>query len=306
MATQDQKTTPQAAPPATTPKRFQEETVAKVLEKVNAFQETGELRLPTNYSPGNALKSAWLILQDTYDKNDKPVLEVCTQASIANALLDMVIKGLSPVKKQCYFVAYGNELSCDDSYFGDQLRAKRDGDVKDFKGHAVYQGDEFEFEHNELTGRTKIITHKSKLENQDPDKTAGAYVIVIFNDGSTHAVVMNMKQIQRSWAQGAAKGASPAHKNFPDRMAIKTVIGRACTEINNSTDDAALYLDGDNREDRPSLQVAKEITQGANKTAISMGNPPPKRTIAVEARPEPALETPPAPQTETVTEEPPY
>lgn len=306
MATQDQKTTPQAAPPATSPKKFQEETVAKVLEKVNAFQETGELRLPPFYVPGNALKSAWLILQDTLDKNDKPVLEVCTQASIANALLEMVIKGLNPVKKQCYFIAYGNELSCDDSYFGDQVRAKRDGQVKEFKGFAVYEGDEFAYEVNTDTGRTKILKHVQNLLNKDHEKTIGAYVIIIYEDGTSDAEVMSIKQIRQAWNQGPAKGNSPAHKNFTDQMAIKTVIGRACTKIVNGTDDAALYEKGPGDSDRPSLQVAKEIAQGANKTAISMGNPPAKKMIAVEARSEPAPEAPPATQTEATTEEPPY
>lgn len=301
-------TTMQAAPPATVSKRFQEETVAKVLEKVNAFQETGELKLPANYSPGNALRSAWLILQDTVDKDKKPVLEVCTPASIANALLEMVIKGVSPVKKQCYFVAYGNELSCDDSYFGDQVIAKRVGHVKEFNGFAVYEGDVFVFERNANTGRTKILKHESDIKNIDHEKVVGAYVIIVFEDGSTDAVVMSMKQVRQAWLQGAAKGASPAHKNFTDEMAIKSVVGRACKKIINSTDDADLFAKDEEREDRPAAQVQKEISQGANKAAISMSNPPPSKVIPVEAKstPAPEPESEPAPQQDPATDEPSY
>lgn len=273
-------------PPAAVPKKFQEETVAKVLEKVNAFKDNGEIRLPDNYVPGNALRSAWLILQDTVDKDKRPVLEVCTQASIANALLEMVIKGLSPVKKQCYFVAYGNELCLDEGYFGDQVIAKRVGNVKEFKGYAVYEGDQFEYERNEVTGRTKILGHKSSIENQDPDKVAGAYVIVLFNDGSSDAEVMSMKQIQRAWAQGQSKGQSPAHRNFADEMAIKTVIGRACKKIINSTDDADLFRQEVGSEDRPALQASKQIEQGANKLTIGMNNPAPKKIDLVGRTPE--------------------
>ena len=82
--------------------------VDTVLSKIKDFEEAGELKLPTNYSAANALKSAWLILQETKDRNDKPALVVCTKESVANALLDMVVQGLSPMKKQCYFIVYGS------------------------------------------------------------------------------------------------------------------------------------------------------------------------------------------------------
>lgn len=71
-----------------------------VLAKVNSFQQSGELRIPKDYSPENALKSAMLILQETKDRSNNPVLQSCTQASIANALLKMVVWGLSPLKNK--------------------------------------------------------------------------------------------------------------------------------------------------------------------------------------------------------------
>lgn len=89
-----------------------------VSEKVNEFLKSRQLDLPRNYSLDNALKSAYLTLNTVKDKNDKPVMtdgkltEVCTRASIANAVLDMVIQGLNPSKKQCYFIVYGKTLIC--------------------------------------------------------------------------------------------------------------------------------------------------------------------------------------------------
>ena len=82
----------------------QKDVVDSVLAKINTFEESGELKLPANYSAPNALKSAWLILQDAVDKNNQPVLVSCTRESIANSLLSMVVQGLSPVKNQCYFI----------------------------------------------------------------------------------------------------------------------------------------------------------------------------------------------------------
>ena len=256
-----------AATPATV-KRFHEETITRVLEKINQFKSAGEIRLPANYSPENALKSAWLILQDTVDRNDKPVLEVCTQASIANSLLDMVLKGLSPVKKQCYFIAYGNELSCDESYFGKEVAAKRVGNVKDIKPVAIYQDDVFEFEKDTITGRNKIIKHEQKIENIDHEKVKGAYCVVTYNDGTVDVEIMSMKQIRMAWTMGATKGNSPAHQKFTDEMAEKTVTARACKGIINGTDDADLYKE---QEDRPNVvqaNVKNLVGNGANKKEI--------------------------------------
>ena len=62
--------------------------------------EAGQLQLPQGYHAGNAVRAAWLYLQEVKDKNYKPALEVCTQNSIANCLLEMIIKGLNIAKKQ--------------------------------------------------------------------------------------------------------------------------------------------------------------------------------------------------------------
>ena len=63
------------------------ETIDVVSERIRKFQETGEISFPENYSPENALKSAWLKLQETEDNNRRCVLESCSKESIANALL---------------------------------------------------------------------------------------------------------------------------------------------------------------------------------------------------------------------------
>lgn len=264
-------TTTPTAPAATNPapvKKFQEETITRVLEKINQFKSAGEIRLPANYSPENALKSAWLILQDTVDRNDKPVLEVCTQASIANSLLDMVLKGLSPVKKQCYFIAYGNELSCDESYFGKEVAAKRVGDVKEIKAATVYQEDVFEYEKDTVTGRNRVTKHEQKIENIDHEKVRGAYAIVTYNDGTTDAEIMSIKQIRMAWTMGATKGNSPAHQKFTDEMAEKTVIARACKGIINGTDDATLYTEPEVKPDQAAANVKNLVSNGANKKEI--------------------------------------
>lgn len=276
--------------PANTQRRFQEDTVNRVLDKINAFKSTGELRLPANYSPENALRLAWLILQDTVDANKRPVLEVCTPASIANSLLEMVIKGLNPLKKQCYFIAYGNELSCDESYFGKEVTAKRVGGVKDIKGVAIYQDDIFEFEKDLLTGRNRILKHEQKFENIDHEKVKGAYAIVTYIDGTVDVEIMTMKQIRTAWNQGAARGNSPAHKNFTDEMAEKTVVSRACKGIINSTDDANLFDEQTDRPDQTTANVRQRVIEGANREEIGFPAEPAALDASIAA---PAVQSEP-------------
>ena len=119
----------------------------KVMLKVNQLEDAGGLNIPKDYSTENALKGAWLYLQSAVDKNKKPVLEVCDNASIANALFEMVIEGLSVVKKQCYFIAYGTKLECQKSYFGNLALAKRICGVKEVNGAVIYEGDKKQFKY---------------------------------------------------------------------------------------------------------------------------------------------------------------
>lgn len=244
----------------------QKDVVDTVLSKIKDFEEAGELRLPANYSAVNALKSAWLILQDTKDRYDKPALMVCTKDSVANSLLDMVVQGLSPMKKQCYFIVYGNRLTLQRSYLGTLAIAKRVGGVLTAVANCVYEGDEFIFSVDPQTGLKKIVKHGQSLETLDANKIKGAYAILVTEDGRAIVEIMNISQIKQAWMQGATKGGSPAHKNFGDEMAKKTVIGRACKLLIGMSDDSALFDEPDETEvDTTAGQRAAQIEGAANK-----------------------------------------
>lgn len=230
-----------------------------VLNKVSGFANTGELVIPNDYSPENALKSAWLALQNVEDRNHKKALEVCSQSSIANSLLDMVVQGLSPAKKQCYFIVYGNELTLSRSYMGTVAVAKRFGDVKDVKAQVVYQDDEFEYEIDPMTSDISITKHRQKLENIDNGKIKAVYAVVTKNDGSHYVEVMTMEQVRKAWGQGATKGQSPAHKNFAEEMAKKTVINRACKLFVNTSSDSAILTGSFNRTTENDYRKDDEI-----------------------------------------------
>ena len=136
--------------------------------RVKEFQTTGELSFPPNYSPSNALKSAWLIIQETQNREKKPALSVCTRESVANALLDTVIQGLSPAKNQVYYIVYGNKLVAMRSYFGTMAVTKRLSGVEDVFAQVIYKDDDFAYtidrgtkKYSSMSKNLKTLTPKT-------------------------------------------------------------------------------------------------------------------------------------------------
>jgi len=236
-----------------------------VLNRINKMQAEGSLQVPANYSPQNALKAAYLILTEQKTKDGKPVLQACTQESIANALLEMVTQGLNPMKQQCYFIPYGNKLNFQRSYLGTIAITKRIPGVKDIKAYPLYKGDEFETEFDVMTGKLKIAKYNPKLENVSKENLIGAFALIIGEHEVLHLEVMTMEQIKTAWNQGQMKGNSPAHKNFTEEMAKKTVINRACKMYANTTDDSDIFAQMLNRTN---MEVEEEIEENANKEML--------------------------------------
>lgn len=230
---------------------------APILTKLDRKISNG-LELPPNYNAANALEDAYYTLLE--DKN-KP-LEKCSEISIQKALYNMVQKGLSLSKNQCYFIPYGDGLKLSISYIGNIALAKRLGGVKTIKGQVIYKGDDFRYQINPKSGRKEIIHHNQTLESLGSDEIIAAYAIAEFNDGTHDIEIMTMPQIRKSWEQGAMKGNSPAHKNFPDQMAIKTVINRLTKVINGSSDDS--YLNEDASVTPQEAEIKQEIQTKAN------------------------------------------
>lgn len=248
----------------------------KIFKRVNELEQSGGLDLPGGYSPANALKSAWLMLQNTKDKNNKPILSVCSKDSIANSLLDMVIQGLSPVKKQCYFIAYGTQLQLQRSYLGNVAVTKRLKDVKDVFAQVIYEGDEFEY--SITRGVIDIEKHKQSFDNIKNEKIKGAYAIVVRDNAEPVATIMTKDEIQKAWEQGPMKGKSGAHINFGQEMSKKTVINRACKYFFNTSDDSDLLVESIQRtqdlEDVPESEyeevIENQIEEAANSKEIDV------------------------------------
>jgi recombination protein RecT len=198
----------------------------------------------------------------------------------------MVVEGLSVLKKQGYFIPYDKELTWIRSYQGSIALAKRVAEVKEVNAVVVYQNDLFEYGIDVKTGRQVIYKHDQKLGNIANDKIIAAYAIVIYKDGSTDATVMSMDEIRTAWNQGAPKGNSPAHKNFTQEMAKKTVINRACkTPINSSTDVILVGGYDEENDEAPTIDIKHEIIEDTASQPITFEISEAPATPLTSARP---------------------
>lgn len=211
-----------------------------IISRINDLSECG-FKMPKDYNYVNAIKMSMLQLQDLKDKEGKYALEVCDKNSIQSALFKMVTMGLNASLNQCYFIVRGGKLCMDISYYGKILMAKRINPSWTPMPVVIYEGDEFEYEIDNTTGRRYMVKHKQKIENTDKD-FVGGYMYLPNGDLYT----MTKKQIQTAWMKSSNKSLT-IHKEFTDKMVKKTLVNTGLNVfINSSVED---YSDDTNEKE---------------------------------------------------------
>lgn len=216
--------------------------VKYVTNDIEKLTKEQGLVLPPDYEVGNAIQSAFLMLQTIKDKEGKGALTTCDKSSIVYALRNMIVQGLNVDKKQGYFIVYGNQLTFQRSYFGTIAVAKRFASVKGEPiAQIILKGDKVATAI--INGEERIVSHE-RVRNFEKTITAadivGAYCIVNLRNGEQRWEIMDMGQIQAAWNK--SKSQQAVHKEFPDQMAKKTIIARALKMVINSSDDAPLVV----------------------------------------------------------------
>lgn len=229
-----------------------------VMARMRKVEQGKMLVMPKNYVPENAIKSMYLQLLQTVDKDKRPALSVCTKESVANTFLDMVLQGLNPVKKQCYPIVRGNMLTLSRSYFGVEVALRNVlPAISRIPVQIVYADDEFEYEiindpeKPELMGNIVVTKHKQTLKNRDKQKIIGVYGYVMYKPSWSDkeqllaSDLMTIEEIHTSWMQSQMsvfddKGnvkPSAVHGKFAEEMSKKTFISRLCKRPFNTSND---------------------------------------------------------------------
>lgn len=260
-------------------KEKQNAFVTKVADKIAEMKQQGQINLPDNYSAVNALQAAYFTLTAVDFGSKQALIDKVTPESVAFALQDMAIQGLSVAKKQGYFVPYGDKLQFIRSYHGTQAVLKRLHGVKDIWANVIWKDEEFEVEYNER-GQLAFKGHKVNWKSATGKKEdiEGAYCIIEREDGTQFLTVMTMDEILTAWS--TAKTQNVQNK-YPQEMAKRTVINRASKAFINTSDDSDLLIDAVNRstenEFEPTVkdmgdieEVKREIEQNANTEEIDI------------------------------------
>lgn len=227
----------------------------QVIERVSALCDAG-FTMPRDFNYINAIKASMLSLQDVQDKNKKPALEVCTPASIQTALFEMCTKGMDVSRKTAYFIVRGNKLCLHVSYFGHILQVKRLFPDWSPVAHTIREGDEFVYTIDPSTGKMKLVKHEQKFENLDKD-FIGAYMYLPCADGEPELYVMTRKQILKAWSKSSSTTLQ-THKDFDEKMALKTIINSGCTKVINATPDPISVPDDEDERitiDTPAQEI---------------------------------------------------
>jgi recombination protein RecT len=284
-----------------------EKITTRVLGQIDALVNQGRLVLPPDYNAANALNSAWLKFQTIENRGKRPLIEkgqvtdIVTLSSVVNCLHDMVVQGLNCAKNQCYFIIYGDQLTCQRSYFGDMLVAARSRPGIDFYFNVVREGDNFQ----PTMIRNKDGLWIETLKIHDPmwpkkGAITGAYCGIIAEDGSDLGMVLfDIERIKKSWAKSKTyrqfgqtqdgevtellSGDTP-HWDYADEMCLRTVIRRRCKPIINASGDEMLKA-AIRRQDEDAIEaeINEEARMYANGQTLSI----PARAESVVAIPQP-------------------
>lgn len=225
-----------------------------VLTRVNQLTDSRELVLPKNYSPENALKFAYLELKANNLLNtDKDAL--------ANALLNMCVQGLSPQKKQCYFINYGGKVNLMRSYHGDRAVAKLSGLVKEIQAYVIYQGDEVNISYEEETNYLQV-EHKTNFANWNKP-IVGAYAVAVMPDGSKRYDLMTIERIRKSWNMSSNKSNNKLQTEFETEACQRTVTRHLVKNLFNQSTDESLLINNviENDEYVDNQEVTTEETK---------------------------------------------
>lgn len=252
--------------------------INQAISQYTEMVENKVFDVPENYSYKNAIQATRYLISKPIENGTnkgKAIVDICTKESILKTIMEMAQKGLNPDKKQCYFIPYGNTCTLSTSYQGNVALAKRGGeDLGETYGYAVYKNDKLELVFDPRKGVIQIKSYEPDISKWTKSDIIGAFAVVTDRKGDVrYTEYMTMEQIQDSWNMGGAKGESPAHKNFPDQQAIKTVKSRAVKSFVNTADDSDIMSNDEKSIAYTDNSFKEELETNANTLELDVSIP---------------------------------
>lgn len=216
------------------------------------------------YTIDTAMQAVAIIFQENNG------FQKCTPESKYKAVLSMVCQGLNPLKGQCSFVPYGNQLQLLRDYSGSIMVAKReDKRIAAINAKLVREADDFDMDI--VNGSYRFPRHKPNVRKLNSPIIA-AYAVAVGHDGQViDADIMSYEDIKKTWknAQLKHKGEPVVrqdgslhpgsnHAKYPEKMITKTVIHRLCRSIIKSSGNEQISEAADLDDEYVDMEVAPE------------------------------------------------
>lgn len=219
-----------------------------IIKQLTILQDEQGLVLPKNYNATNALKMAYLKLAESN-------LLDTDQTSLAQALLNMCIQGLSTAKNQCYFINYAGKVNMMRSYFGDRTVCINAGIVQDIQANIIYKGDTVNVNY---VDDYITIEHQTDWKNFG-NEIIGAYAWAILPNGKKVYDIMTIDRIKKSWAMSKNNSNNKLQQNFTDDACKRTVIRHLAKTLFNQTGDNDVLVNSYNRSTENEYDTNREF-----------------------------------------------
>ncbi len=159
--------------------------------------------------------------------NDNPQIAKFPKPQIVAGLMKGSYLGLDFYSKECYLVAYGNQLNFQIDYRGNVKLAKKYSirPIKDIYAKLVREGDDFDMW---VEDGVQKIEFKPLPFNDG--KIVGAFAVCLFSDGGMICDTMSLADLENTRKASKASN-SPAWTKFTGEMYKKTVLHRLCKMI---------------------------------------------------------------------------
>ena len=193
--------------------------------------------------------------------NDNPNIAKYPTPQIVAGLMKGSYLGLDFYNKECYLVAYGNQLNFQIDYRGNVKLAKKYSirPIKDIYAKLVREGDVFE---ENIEDGEQSITFNPKPFNDG--KIIGAFAVCKYVDGGMICDSMSLADLENTRKASKASN-SPAWQKFTGEMYKKTVLHRLCKMIELEFDNANQNkLFGEDMEIETGIVDNSEITDPFN------------------------------------------
>lgn len=205
-----------------------------IVDYANEYIKRNNIIVSQKYDLAKAMNSLYLNLVQVKDKNNRPALEVCSEVSIREAVMECVNKELNVSRSQGYYIVYNDKLQFQPSYFG-LVKMARDYAGVNIMSNVIRDGEEANIE-SRIDGSI-IVHHKPSIKCLN-NKIVAVYAVAtdVSSGRVVNSDIMSIEEAKKSLARSKTGGT--VAKDFEHQMTKKVVERRLAKHFINKADDS--------------------------------------------------------------------